>query len=371
MKASNPSNRFRPVAFFLIAIALILTVGFAAYGLRDSDSKNNSGEVDFNSDKADKDTLSQTNPDTLPESQNKPYIPKHINYLTGLECTDSLSSLKPFVFSMDSSAPLYGISSADMMMEIPTESGTTRLLAYITKDQLPTKIGSVSPSRGYIDNLVKYFGGLFISSSYDDFTSYKSHDISGSHVDLSATPLLGYTEYSKYFYTNNELLDSAFAENEQLLMNEPHTMPYNFTEQDKGNVKGALSANNIVIPFSSENETEFTYSSESQAYTLSKNGKQLRDLLNDRKIEFTNVFILFADATTYETSKGTGMVLDTLNGGTGIYFTEGTQIPFTWSTDDDGVLTFSDENGHKLTVNRGRAYVGLMKSSRISDITAI
>lgn len=371
MKTSTTRNHFRPVAFFLIAIALILTIGFAAFGRQTSDNLGNNGNVDTNSDKADTDTLPQSKPIPTPPQDSQIYVPKYVNYLTGLECNESTSSSKPFVFLMNSTSPNYGISSADMIIELPTETDETRLLAYVTKDKLPTKIGSISPTRGYIDNLVKYFGGFLISNAKDDFIKYDSYDIKSSYLDLSTKPEYGYTEYTKYLYTNNELLNSAFSGSDTLTVTEQINIPYSFSEYGATPIKGASSGVNIVIPYSDSNETSFTYSEETKNYILSKNGQQKHDLLNDKKVGFKNVFLLFADATTYETAKNSEMVLDTVGGGVGIYFTEGTSIPFTWCTDSEGNMTFTTENGEKLTANRGTAYVGFMKSSRVLDVTVV
>ncbi len=371
MKASTTRNHLRPVAFFLIALALIFTVGFAALGRQTDDNHGNNGNVDTDSDKADTNTLPQQKPNSDPSQDSQIYVPTHVNYLTGLECSESTASSKPIVFLMNSASPNYGISSADMIIELPTETGETRLLAYISKDNLPTKIGSIAPSRGYIDNMIRYFGGFLVSNAKDDFIKYDSYDIEGSYFDLSSKSEYGYTEYTKYLYTNNELLNSAFSKTDALSMTAHVNIPYSFPEYPVQPIKGASSGVNIVVPYSSSNETSFTYSENTGNYVLSKNGQQKHDLLNDRKIEYKNVFLLFADATTYETAKNSELVLDTKSGGVGIYFTEGTSTYFNWCTDSEGNMFFNTESGEKLTANRGTSYIGIMKSSRISDVTII
>lgn len=371
MKSKKTSNHLRPVAFFLIAVALILTIGFAAFGRQTTDNSGNNGEVDINSDKADQNTQSQQNPTTDTPSTDVPYTPKYVNYLTGLECSESISTSKPLVFLMSSASPNYGISSADMIIELPTETNETRLLSYVTKDKLPTKIGSLSPTRGYIDNLINFFGGFLISNKRDDFVKYDSYDIKSSYLDLSEKFEYGYTEYTQYLYTNNELLNSAFSSTDSLTAEEQGKFPYAFSNYDSAAVSGDSHAVNIIIPYAESNETSFTYSEESNTYLFLKNGQQKRDLLNDKKVEFKNVFLLFADATTYETASNSELVLDTISGGAGIYFTEGTSIRFTWSTDTEGKMIFTAENGDILTANRGTSYIGFMKSSRMSDVKIV
>ena len=54
-----------------------------------------------------------------------------------------------------------------------------------------------------------------------------------------------------------------------------------------------------------------------------KNGAVKNDLLNDKTCEYDNIFILYSDSTTYETSEYTQTVLNTSSGGKGVYITNG------------------------------------------------
>lgn len=365
MKSSKESNHSRPVAFFLIAVILIFTIGFAAGGWQSiSNNSDDSGKVENNNDNADNDNMPQVNPG--PEI----YIPEFVELLTGLETDEATASSTPKAFLMNSSQPLYGISASSVIIEFPTESSTTRLLAYISSASLPTKIGSLTPTRKYIDNIAACFGGIIISKGNDDSIVYDGTDVSDFKLDLLRAHGYYYTEYTDYTYTNPDLINAAI-ENIGIKGKNgtADSIPFNFVDFGMGEIFGEKSAYNIVLPFSDGNETVLTYLSQNTSYVFSKNGEIKRDALNDKKLEFKNVFILFADATTYETASASEMILHTNTSGKGMYFTNGTQKNFYWRMDASSGLIFTDEVGEPLSVNRGTSYIGFMKSSKLNTVS--
>lgn len=369
MKTFKSGNFARTVAFFLIAVAVICTIGFAANGWQSfTNDGNNSGDVDSsgsnNSDNTDDNT--QNNNSDEPTV----YIPKYVDYLTGLETSEAEYYTRPTVFVMNSSNPLYGISSSLMTVELPTEAQDTRLMVYMNSTVLPGKIGSLAPTRKYIDNIAKYFGGILVSYGNDDSMSYDGFNISSTRFDLSGKTGYHYTEYTHFVYTNGDLIDAGISSNGIVTYsNQKASIPFAFADFGKQAVLGTVSAAKIILPYSTSSETKLTYSEENQRYTLSKSQQPKKDLLNDKAAEYDNVFVLFADATTYETQAASEMILDTVSGGVGIYANKGYAKEIRWSVDTEGNMLFTDELGEKLTVNRGTSYIGFMKSSRIKDVT--
>ena len=105
-----------------------------------------------------------------------------------------------------------------------------------------------------------------------------------------------------------------------------------------------------------------------QKYVVTKNDTVLVDRINNETLAFDNVFVLFSDSATYETSEYTECVLDTVSGGRGKYATDGKYIDITWTVTEEGLL-FLDENGEKLTVNRGTSFISFVKSSQANAVT--
>ena len=117
------------------------------------------------------------------------------------------------------------------------------------------------------------------------------------------------------------------------------------------------------MKFADNLTTELYYSAADNKYALMKNGSIKNDLLNSNICYFDNCIILFSDTVTYENEFGKEIDIDVDGPGKGFYFTNGSYTPITYSSADDQGLCFYDSVGEKLKINRGKTYIGYMKSS--------
>lgn len=367
MKTEMTGNYGRIIAFVLVAVILIGIFGFAAEGWQSSDpNKSDNGNIDGESDETDENKDNTNNENSEPEG---PYIPDYVNALTGLETTEQLARVRPICFVMNPSAPLYGISGADLTVELPTEDGQTRLLTFTSNVSTLGKIGSVAPTRGYISNIAKYFGAILVSAGSDDSVEYASQDMASSHFDLTAHSGYHYTEFTHFVYTNGDLVNAGVANtNIGTALNSRLSLPYIFTDFGENGVSCSLTARGIVLPFSQSSETALYFSDADGKYTLSKGGMPKTDMLSDSAVCYDNVFVLFADTVTYESAEGSELVMNTGTSGAGYYATGGTAMKISWEAQADGSLIFRNEQGEKLTVNRGSSYIGFIKSSLFDTV---
>jgi hypothetical protein len=368
----------------MIAVLLVCTVGFATAG-QSTNKEPDSGDVDNNTDDTDENIDGNTPDDsqnsTLPpltdenqqpqEPENKPpeiEIPKFINSITGLETTQESASAIPLGFVVNPELPLYGISSSDLTFEFPIENGTTRLLTYTTDYTILWKVGSIMPTRDFISSTSNFFGGVIISYGNDDVVKYSAWDTSKINLDISKLKECYYIENTMYIYTSEDMVSSAVNSSPQLDKSTYKSTPYSFVEE--GQVyNGTTPASTVFIPFAETSTTELYYSESTDKYLYFKSGERKIDMLNGKNITFTNVFILFANATTYEKADGTELVMDTVAGGSGYYISHGTLTEIRWSVGNDGSLQFKTLDGAILSANRGNAYVAYYKASRASNIT--
>ena len=359
-------NLAKLVAFFVIAIVITCTVSFAANGWQSFIENPNGDDIANNDNK--------TDGSASDDNENKEDIeviapePKYYHYITGLETTLEASLKKPLCVVFSSQDPMYGISSSFMTIEIPIEYGNTRLLCFTNDAVTLGKLGSIAPSRGYISNFATYFGGVLLSYGYDDTFSYDFYQ-PNNHLDFAGTTGYCYTEYNTMVYTNGDLVN-AFINNSKIntITNDNVKLPYEFIETSAGPIYGDKAATSVLIKYSDTNSTELVYSSIENKYYFSKNSGTKNDLLNDKSLSYDNVFILYADSTTYETSDSTQIVLNTATSGKGKYISYGKAIDITWTKDVSGNLSFLDENGQKVIVNRGTSYISVVKSSNESSV---
>jgi len=367
MKFLKGGNLLKLVAFFVIAAILTCTVAFASNGWQsfvedepDSDDEggnNTDNNVDENTDG----TPGGDEPVVQP-------APVFYHYLTGEIVSPELANERPIGFVYSSTDPNYAISSAYLTVEIPIENGDTRLIGLFSASEYLGKIGSIAPTRDYFSPVANSLGCLLIHHGNDDSFEYSSN-ASVDNVDLCEQGGYYYTEYTNYRYSNGDLI-SALLKNtgKDTVANGSVKAPFSFAEIGSPDVRGGSSASTVVLPYSDANTTQLVYDHERGGYVLYKSTEEYHDLLNDKACVYDNAFILYADATTYESAEATETVIDTESGGVGYYFTRGTVIRINWST-EGGSLVFTDESGKRLTVNRGTSYIAFEKASKINLTT--
>ena len=378
------------VCFVLIAILIILVIGFVANGWDANGNIPGSGDVGNSTDDTDNsnDNNGTNNNDTQntppaedkESSDNNPQdaeenVPEdepiiYINSMTGLEISEETYNRIPYAILMNPSSPLYGVSSSDIAIEFPIEDGTTRLLLYDSSDETLWKIGALAPTRKFISRVCDFFGGIIISHGEDDKISYDIHEGNSFTVDISKYGDCHYVENGQHIYTTENMIEIAKNKtaNYQPIY-QYKTAPYEFYENSS--FIGTNSATTIIIPYSTKNETELYYHEKTGEYLYYKSSNRKMDMLTGKNVSYKNIFILFADATTYEKSEGSELIIDVVSGGKGYYASEGKYTEFTWKTDVSGELSFYTLSGEKLKVNPGKSYFTYYKSSCISMINLI
>ncbi len=385
MKSSKTNSLYRLLSFVLIAILLISVVSFAAAGWNKSpEPEPDSGDINSGNKNDDADENTDGNPDnevnpppSEDNTENTPNqdtpteppieAPKYYNTLTGLEITKEELDCVPLGFVVNSALPLYGLSGSDIVLEFPTESGDTRLLAYTTNYSSLWKVGSLAPTRDFITNTSKLFGGVVVSYGNDDILKYSLTDTARLSLDLTKISGSYFVQNTYNVYTSADMVGTAIDRNmTSLITSQYKAAPYVISDTQ---VFGTTSAKSVIIPYSENSETELYYSEKTGEYLYFKAGSRRVDMLNGQNISFKNVFLLFADSTTYEKSDGCELVIDNTSGGSGYYISGGEKTEISWSCDETGALVFKTLDGNVLKVNKGNSYIGYFKASNSSAVT--
>ena len=372
MKNANQSNVQRLLTFVLIAVMLIATVGFAVNGWQEPEKENSPEDTNQPSDSTGEDEKpDDLQPDDLtpPDEEltpPEPEPPKFYSAYTGLEISEGEQAKTPIGFVVNPSMPLYGVANSDITVEFPIEDGSTRLLTYSTNDALLWKVGSLAPTRAFITGMSNFFGGIVISYGNDDIVKYSAWDAEKINLNLSKYSDCYYIENTLYVYTSKDMITDAQAR-DVALPNQNAKVPFSFAEINE-KIVGTTEAKSVILPYTQDKKTEFQYSEGTNEYLYFKDGSRKVDMLNGKNISFTNLFILFANSTTYEKSEGTELVIDTTSGGKGYYVSMGTKIEIKWSVSNDGSLEFKTLNGETLVINRGTSYIGYYKASQSTNV---
>ena len=359
-------------AAILIGVMLVLMIGIVVSGWQTDNNGENSGDsgnITANVDNLNGDTDKNSGTaDNFSNSENSAQkIPQYVNYLTGIEISEKDQNKNPFAIVTDPNALSYGISRAELTVEIPIENGDTRILSYLTNVSDLGKLGAFQSARKYITNLTSFFGGLVIANGNDDIISYTALS-SEIAIDLSKHSDAVHMENGKCLYTDGEsIIKIAKDEDTDLITYKKPTLPFDFCDFGES-VYGSSYATEILLPYSTGNSTAFLYDASSKTYILYKNERLKTDMLNGESMAYKNVFVLFADVITYETAYGTESIVKNDTTGTGYYFSNGTLKEIKWSVDPAGNLVFKDLLGNKLEVNRGNSFIGYYKSSDADQV---
>ena len=381
MKKMKLKGFYKFLALLLIAILVASAVGFAASGRETTPTQPDSGDIGDTTDETDenKDGVGPDDgaePDdknnaTTDEEQTPPIIPEpeeiFISKITGQKITKEEYNSIPKGIVVDPIRPLYGISKSDLSIEFPIEDGSSRLVAYTTNAEVMWKIGSLKATRNFISNMSNFFGGVVVSYGNDDKVAYDVWETDDIVLDLSQYSDCYYVENTLYVYTSENMID--IAENRMSAtanVSEYKNAPYTFSDTK---ISGVTDASTVTIPYSSQNVTNLYYHEGSGKYLYYKGDNRRMDMLTGENVSFTNVFILFSNATTYENSDGTELVIDTVAGGRGYYISNGGLTEFVWSTNKSGELVFKNLMGETLKVNVGNAYIAYYKASLAANIS--
>jgi len=266
--------------------------------------------------------------------------------------------------------PQYGISQADLLYEIESEGGITRMLALFSDLSDVQAIGPVRSARTYFVNLVTahgvplaHCGGSVFAkkNQYDQHNALESWD----HLDQMSNASYFYRDYDRYnnqgyawehtLFTTGENLSKAMEDkgfNKTYENGQDHGLRFDETAAITGQ-----TANVVTIKFQGSKTTTMTYDPETKLYTASEFGNTIIDANDNSNLTFNNVLALQAVQT-----KGDGgrSFYDLIGSGDGMYACGGQIVPIKWSRPDlHGPISYTLADGTELKLQPGTTYVGI------------
>lgn len=303
------------------------------------------------------------------------------NYLTGNDdMAADLVGKRPYAVSVNNILecwPQYGLSQADIIYEIETEGGITRMMALFMDIRGVPLIGSLRSFRDQfleavypLDPIVVHYG----TSVYVDKTLAQNNirTLDGmqlpSAVYVDRERLETYaTEHCKF--TSAQLISETLpAAKIKETLNTRVEHAFNFAQAGEEVVPGGGAAQELLFSFSSYGGGEFHYDEPSQKYLKWQYGKPQLDAGNeDEQLAFDNVFVLFAAIGQLD---DTALVaVDYAAGGEGVYLSRGRYESFTWAkTAIENNFVFTDSDGNELEVSRGNSYVAVVRDTRADKL---
>lgn len=310
------------------------------------------------------------------------------NPFTGEEKTsdypDGQRAVAIMVNNINVARPQSGLSQASILFESKVEGGITRFMGIFEDYKNLADVGPIRSGRDQflrwampMQALYCHVGRSGITQTYIDTNEYNDYDLDGFNRNFIYRRKRPGKSREHTAYTNSEELASAIKSG-NYDMNKTYSDPlFNFVPYDNGNdgfrELNGEAADKMSIVHSETYRTYFDYDKASKKYMMSqynsKVGKreQTIDENNGVQLGFENVFVAFADISTYPYPGGNPkgdpnyQYVDMDFGGIGYYLSNGKVEKIRWFKGGPmDRLRFTDMDEKPLEINCGRSYIGFV-----------
>ncbi|MFI3307661.1 MAG: DUF3048 domain-containing protein [Mycoplasmatota bacterium] len=252
-----------------------------------------------------------------------------------------------------------GLQQAHTVYEIITEGGITRLMA-VFKDQDLSSVGSVRSSRHYfldyaLENDAIYVHYGFSEYAKSDIYSLGINNINGLY-DNAFIRLDLPIAYEHTAYTNSDLINSYIESKGYDTTSDTVLLNYSVFNVNLSTINESIVANEVMINYSSYDNTSFVYDSENQVYNRFKNGVAHSDYVTGLQYTAKNIIVLKVE--NYSIDSYGRQDLYNIGTGSGYYITNGYAVEITWEKESrESQTIYKDLNGNEIFINDGNTYI--------------
>ncbi|MEK7627488.1 MAG: DUF3048 domain-containing protein [Patescibacteria group bacterium] len=284
------------------------------------------------------------------------------NSITGIICKNY--NRRPIAVMMANdpvARPLSGISSADLIIEMPVITGSiTRILAFFVCNN-PSEIGALRSARHDFIPLAMGFDAIFVhwGGSYfalDKLDKGKVDNINALYNPFGTfyrkfglpAPHNGFTSYDRLWLASQKLgyrSESKFD-------------GYFFTSYDKCD---ACQNGRLAIDYSIPYNVYYDYNAVRNGYLRFRGGYPEIDKLNSAQVEAKNVIIMRAVSRPIDDQYND---VDVEGDGKAIIYKNGIEISGSWKKDKENMaskLYFFDDNGAEVKFTPGKIIIEIVE----------
>lgn len=269
--------------------------------------------------------------------------------------------------------PHHGVSQADMIFEIETEGGITRMLDIYTHFEDVGSIGPVRSARSFFNNVAVSFDAPLIHCGGSKYALNGNYDDSGNvipnweHVDGR------FYDGSFFFRDKDRYENQGYAWEHTLFTNganvikmleytklyKPGSQEYGLTFAEDPQVEGQ-KAQQVKVSFRGGKTSEFAYNEETGLYEMSQYGSRYIDAGNGQQMAFRNVIVVYSDQWFVYDGTYNRSFYDLLGSGEGLAAVDGKIQRITWHREKlEDPFTYTLEDGSALTLGVGTTYVAV------------
>lgn len=269
--------------------------------------------------------------------------------------------------------PQYGISGADMIYEVETEGGITRMLAIYSDLTDVGNIGPIRSARTYFNNVsasydipIVHCGGsrTALVGMYD-----KTNKLSDwEHIDQAYNGSYFFRDQERRkqgyalehtLFTTGEDLTAVIAKKNYNKVTE-NGVDYGLQFAENVSLNGS-TANKVTVTFRGKKTTTMTYDADTGLYVASQYGKEHKDAGAGKTMTYKNVLVLVSPQTRANDGKYTRSYYDLVGEGKGFFACNGQMVAIKWVRKSvTGPFSYTLEDGTPLTLGIGTSYVAVV-----------
>ena len=341
-----------------------------------------------------KDEASSSEPAAAPASSSEPEEPPYNpNPLTGLENDGSYTEGERLTAIMinnianngaNNARPQWGISNADILVEIKVEGGITRFMGLFSDYKSLPQVGPVRSARDQFFQLILpwemlyvHIGESTVQSEYKTIWEYEDRDL---NLDTTNFPrdqarLATGVNVEHAAYTNGEILSELVEERDYNMDRTYNSCFFDFVNYNEPNrVLNGDDAVKIDIVHSTNYRTYFDYDASTNRYMMSQYSAYTGsinptvDANNDEQLGFENVIVLFTDIHRHPNYVNDSYDIQQVeygDGGVGYYFNGGKAEYIRWmkgSPNQALRIVDSEGNEQSVKINPGKTYLGIVST---------
>ncbi|MBQ8995647.1 MAG: DUF3048 domain-containing protein [Oscillospiraceae bacterium] len=304
------------------------------------------------------------------------------------------ASYRPICISVNNITqclPQRGLSQCDMLFEIETEGGITRMMALYADTREVELVGSVRSLRNQFMELIYPFDPIIVHIGTSVFAdaAIAENNFRTIDAELFRTAIWQDKErISKYrpehtFFTSASLIENAMEKMSFRTKSDNNNTAFSFVEEGTKTTPTTGSCSKVTWDFSPGYDGDFRYDENTGMYEAWQHDVQRYDANNDEVLQFENVFIVIANRDIYPGSEGYPGGLpryDYTTGGIAYYVSNGayekciwkkgdysTRLSFFYGTEEDA-LTKPISELEEIPVNTGRSYIAIVRSENAGSV---
>lgn len=267
--------------------------------------------------------------------------------------------------------PQHGVGSADILYELETEGGITRLLAIFGELDGIGSIGPVRSARSFFNSIALSYNAPIIHCGGSTAGRNGHYSDNGDridnweHIDESYNTQYFFRDQSRLnagysmehtLFTNDQKLQQALADKGFNTPNSQDT-DYGLSFDEEATVSGE-TANTVTVTFSGSKTSTMQFNAETGQYEFYQYNFKQTDGNTGEAVDFTNVLILKTGHWLRQDGSYARSYYTLVGSGTGYYAVDGQIIPIRWSREKlRGPLSFTLEDGTPLQLAAGSTYI--------------